>query len=92
MGIVLDNKDQEESSPGSRCPFGRHDFNPIIEGTQTVGIVCMHCGKAVRENMEHSRVTVDHDVIYFPASWHEEVKHQSTRDFREQYHRKDPRF
>jgi hypothetical protein len=82
MGIELDKK----------CPTPLHQFHPIIEGCQTVGIVCMVCGLSVREDMQHSGITVDEKAIYFPPTFFEEVKHQSTRDFKQQYHRKDPRF
>jgi hypothetical protein len=41
-----------------QCPDGKHDFHPIIEGNQTVGLVCLLCDKTVRENMEHSEIYV----------------------------------
>jgi len=37
-----------------QCPPGTHSDVPIIEGSQTTGLVCMICGRAVRENMEYS--------------------------------------
>jgi hypothetical protein len=82
MAINLDNK----------CPYGKHDLHPIIEGTQTVGIVCLQCGHSVRENMEHSSITVGDKEILFPPTFFEECKIITTRDFKQQYHRKDPRF
>lgn len=40
------------------CKNGKHDFAPIIEGGQTVGLTCLFCGKSVREAMEYSDVVV----------------------------------
>lgn len=36
------------------CPPGMHDTVPIIEGNETVGLVCISCGWRLRENMERS--------------------------------------
>lgn len=40
------------------CPDMLHDYAPIIEGNQTVGILCTICGKTVRENMQYSDIVV----------------------------------
>lgn len=42
----------------NECLFGKHDFTPLIEGDQTVGIVCTLCGKSVREDMTYSDFVV----------------------------------
>lgn len=36
------------------CPPGLHHDVPIIEGCQTVGLVCTACGRSVREDMRYS--------------------------------------
>jgi hypothetical protein len=41
-----------------QCVDGKHDFSPIVEGGQTVGIQCKDCPKTVRENMEQSNIIV----------------------------------
>lgn len=43
------------------CIDQLHDWQPIIDGTQTVGLVCMICGKRVREDMERSEIIVQED-------------------------------
>lgn len=40
------------------CLQSLHDWLPIIEGNQTVGLVCQTCSKTVRENMEWSFLVV----------------------------------
>lgn len=40
------------------CANGKHNFSPIIEGGQTVGLKCKDCPKAVYENMELSDYVV----------------------------------
>jgi len=43
-----------------RCPNNLHDFVPIIEGGETVGLICIidGCGFSVREDMERSSLKV----------------------------------
>ncbi len=36
------------------CPRGLHHDVPIIEGAQTVGLICTVCGRRVREDMQYS--------------------------------------
>ncbi|MDP1675692.1 MAG: hypothetical protein Q8L88_02410 [Bacteroidota bacterium] len=81
-----------EAKLNNTCPGRIHSYVPIVEGTQTVGVVCMLCGKTVREDMTQSEIVVTDSVIIFPPYFSEQVKHQSTRDFKIIYHRKDPRF
>lgn len=81
-----------EAELNNKCPDRLHSYVPIIEGAQTVGLVCMLCGKTVREDMEQSGVVVTENKILFPPTFFEEVKNQSTRDYKVIYHRKDPRF
>lgn len=40
------------------CGSGQHNFSPIIEGGQTVGLKCSLCPKTVYENMEFSDYVV----------------------------------
>ncbi|MBI2427511.1 MAG: hypothetical protein HYV29_01690 [Ignavibacteriales bacterium] len=40
------------------CPYGLHSWHPIIEGTQTVGLICMNCAHTVREEMQYSNLAV----------------------------------
>lgn len=61
-----------------QCLPALHDWTPIIEGNETVGLVCIVCGKRVRESMERS---------YLAASPHGLIDtRQKTPS------RKDPRF
>lgn len=62
-----------------RCPPNMHDDVPIVEGDQTVGVVCVICGRSVREDMAHSTMFVasDKGLVDLGAQSH---------------HRKDPRF
>lgn len=39
-----------------QCPPMLHDWAAIIEGNDTVGLVCVTCGKRIRENMERSHL------------------------------------
>lgn len=69
------------------CPEVLHEFTPIIEGGQTVGITCIVCGKSVREDMAHSSISVNESEI---------INLQSIIPLpdvhRGNYRRKDPRF
>ena len=76
----------------NECPSGQHKYRPIIEGSQTVGLKCSKCNKTVKQDMAHSDIIVEEKNIIFPPTFFEEVKNQSTRDFKQVYHRKDPRF
>jgi hypothetical protein len=51
----------ENNSP---CRGGLHDFTPIIEGNETVGLVCLidGCGFTVREDMSRSHISVSPDT------------------------------
>lgn len=49
--IVRHKRDKE-------CAPGLHSDVPIIEGDQTVGLVCTICGRRVREAMEYSYLVV----------------------------------
>lgn len=72
---------------GDTCPYGLHQFKPISEGGQTIGIVCK-CGKIVRSDMEYSNITVtDSGAIVEKINNHElpAFKPMSIP-------RKDPRF
>lgn len=51
LNTVHHKKDQ-------RCPSGMHEDVPIIEGSQTVGLVCRACGRRVREDMRYSSLMV----------------------------------
>lgn len=64
------------------CPDGKHNFSPIIEGNQTVGLKCSQCPFEVRENMEYSRFTVGDPCLITTKDIHEG----------ERKRRKDPRF
>jgi hypothetical protein len=64
------------------CGAGLHNFVPIIEGGQTVGLQCLLCPKTVREDMEQSSFVVSAKGI----------ERTSTPFDGQQYHRKDPRF
>ncbi|MGD0591072.1 MAG: hypothetical protein ABSA44_09775 [Bacteroidota bacterium] len=37
-----------------------HDFTPIVEGNETVGMICIldGCGFSVREDMHRSHITI----------------------------------
>jgi len=60
------------------CPTGLHSDVPIIEGNQTVGLVCTICGRSIRENMQPSGLVITdnglEDVGILP------------------HHRRDPRY
>ncbi len=64
-----------------------HDFDPIVEGNQTVGLKCRHCKKEIREMMALSNIIVTEkeilglETLQLPA----DVHHGN-------YRRKDPRF
>lgn len=64
------------------CANGKHNFSPIIEGGQTVGLECKDCPKMVRENMEQSSFVVSAKGI----------ERTETPFDGQQHHRKDPRF
>ena len=66
----------------NQCADGKHNFSPIVEGGQTVGIQCKDCPKSVREDMEQSSIIVTEKGI-------ENGPPFIALDFR---HRKDPRF
>jgi hypothetical protein len=68
----------EEIRPGAECPPGLHSDVPIIEGGQTVGLICTLCGRSVREDMAYSTLVATERGLV---------------DLREQPHRRrDPRF
>jgi hypothetical protein len=56
----MENNEPEYIDPRKikECLQSRHEWVPIIEGIQTVGVVCQTCGKSVRENMEWSFLVV----------------------------------
>lgn len=66
------------------CADGKHNFSPIIEGGQTVGLKCSDCPKTVYENMELSDYVVTSKGLGF----------MPFRSFLSDGHtrRKDPRF
>ncbi len=72
------------------CPDGMHDWTPIIEGNQTVGLQCLNCPKTVRENMEQSNI-----IVTDSGSIVERINNHDIplRDVHSGAHkRKDPRF
>lgn len=42
----------------NQCVDAQHNFSPIIEGGQTVGLKCSACPKTVREDMQQSTIVV----------------------------------
>jgi hypothetical protein len=74
-----------------QCPPGIHTDVPIIEGDQTVGLICTTCGRSVREDMAISDLIIDERgalvgrTACLPSFWRVCL---SAR----QRQRKDPRF
>lgn len=66
-------------SDATECTPQLHSWVPVIEGKQTVGLVCTVCGKAVRENMQYSEYGIDERGL----------THVSVE---KSHRRKDPRF
>jgi hypothetical protein len=49
----------------NQCADGKHNFSPIIEGGETVGLKCSLCPKTVYENMEFSDYVVTSEGLAF---------------------------
>jgi hypothetical protein len=56
------------------CPRGLHSDIPIIEGNQTVGLICTICGRRVRENMEQSYLIATERGLMDTASVQSQIK------------------
>jgi len=41
----------------AQCLTSHHEWLPIIEGNETVGLICTVCGKRIREDMERSHLS-----------------------------------
>lgn len=70
-----------------QCAPGEHDYYPIVEGNQTVGLKCRLCGKQIKELMAVSEIVVtDQGIIGLDTLF-------GTGDIYHGNHkRKDPRF
>jgi hypothetical protein len=66
----------------NQCPDGKHNFSPIIEDGETVGLKCSACPKEVHEDMERSRIVLTGEGIAIELKFHEGGY----------VSRKDPRF
>jgi len=63
----------------NECPPSLHSWTPIVEGTRTTGIVCLECGKSVREDVKVDGVLVSARGLERAVP-------------RNRHRRKDPRF
>lgn len=67
----------------NQCLPGLHTDVPIVEGDQTVGLVCMTCGRSVREDMAESDYYVSENGAFCSMT---------ITKIEGSHHRKDPRF